>query len=214
MIRIISSRIFWGAVLIIGGVLLLLNTFGIIQGSAIFWLAFSALVGILFIALYISDHDHWWALIPGVSLVGIAAAIGIGEFVTGFNTGGLIGSVILGSIALSFFLVYLVEHGNWWAIIPGGILATLAIVSGLSTGSSALAGGGIFFVGLGITFALVAVLPNTTGPMRWAWIPAAILAAIGILLLVSAGALINYVWPIILIIGGILLLIRAFRRRV
>ncbi len=213
MIRVISSRFFWGGLLIIGGVLLLLNTFGIIQGGSIFWIAFCALVGILFVALYISNHEHWWAMIPGVSLLGISAGIGLTEYVPAFSAGNLTGAVILGGIALSFLMVYVVERGNWWAIIPAGILATLAAVAGLSIGSTALLGGGIFFLGMGITFALVAVLPNTVGPMRWAWIPAAILAIFGILLLVSAGQLINYVWPAILIVGGILLLIRAFRRR-
>ncbi len=213
MIKVISSRIFWGALLIIGGILLLLNTFGIIQGGSIFWIAFCVLVGILFLAVYMSNHEHWWALIPGVSFIGIAAGIGLTEYVPSFSAGNLTGAVILGGIGLSFLLVYLVERSNWWAIIPGGILATLAVVAGLSTGSTALLGGGIFFLGMGITFALVAVLPNKVGPTRWAWIPAAILAIIGILLLVSAGELINYVWPAILIVGGVLLIIRSFWRR-
>jgi hypothetical protein len=94
-----------------------------------------------------------------------------------------------------------------------GVLATLALVAFVDTGKSSLASGGIFFLGLGLTFALVALLPNSIGPMRWAWIPAGILGVIGILLLASQEYLINYVWPAALIIGGALLIIRALLRK-
>jgi hypothetical protein len=213
MIKLLSSRLLWGLVLIIGGALLLLDTFGIFEGGALFWTVVAAFAGVLFLALYISDHNHWWALIPGTSFLAVSATIGLTSFLPGFSENRWSGVVILGGIALSFLLVYLADRGNWWALIPAGVLATIAIVAFVDTGKSTLASGGIFFLGLGLTFLLVALLPTPNGQMHWAWIPAGILGVVGILILASQEYLINYVWPIALILGGALLIIRGFVRK-
>jgi hypothetical protein len=213
MAKLLSSRLLWGLVLVVGGALLLLDTFGIFQGGALFWTVASAFAGALFLAVYITDHNHWWALIPGTIFLAVAATIGLNSFVPGFKASPWSGVVILGGIALSFLLVYLAERGNWWAIIPAGVLATIAVVAFISTGATAFASGGIFFLGLGLTFGFVAVLPTPYGQMRWAWIPAGILGVIGLLILASQEYLINYIWPIALILAGAVLLIRFFVRK-
>ncbi len=213
MLKIISSRLVWGLVLVIGGVLLLLDTFGIFKGSAIFWTVLSAIAGVLFLSVYITNHVHWWALIPGVIFLALAALIGLDSFLPRFSDTNLGGTVILGGIGLSFLLVYLVERRNWWAIIPAGVMATLAVVAGLNPIMTGEASGGVFFLGLGVTFGLVAVLPTSSGQMRWPWIPAAILGIFGILFLLAAGRYINYVWPSALILVGLLLVIRSVVRR-
>ena len=213
MLKIISSRIVWGLVLVIGGALLLLDTFNIFKGGALFWTIVSAIVGVMFLSVYITNHVHWWAIIPGVIFLALAALIGLDSFVPNFSATRLEGAIILGGIGLSFLLVYLVEHRNWWAIIPAGVMATLAVVASLDPALSGNASGGIFFLGLGATFGLVAVLPNPAGQMRWAWIPAAILGVFGILLFLAAGSYINYVWPAALILVGVLMIIRAVVRK-
>lgn len=213
MMKLLSSRILWGVILVIGGALLLLDTFGIFKGGALFWTIVSGIVGLLFISLYVTNHDHWWALIPGIIFLAIATTIGLNSFLPGFNDTNLGGTIILGGIALSFLLVYLAERGNWWAIIPAGVMATIAIVAVLDASTSAIAGGGIFFLGLGLTFVLVAVLPTSVGQMRWAWIPAGILGLMGILILIAAENLINYIWPSALILAGIWLIFRSIRRK-
>ena len=213
MMKLLSSRILWGVILVIGGALLLLDTFGIFKGGALFWTIVSGIVGLLFISLYVTNHDHWWALIPGIIFLAIAITIGLNSFLPGFNDANLGGTIILGGIALSFLLVYLAERGNWWAIIPAGVMATIAIVAVLDTTTSTIASGGIFFLGLGLTFVLVAVLPTSVGQMRWAWIPAGILGLMGILILIAAENLINYIWPFALILAGIWLIFRSIRRK-
>ena len=213
MVKILSSRLLWGAVLIVGGTLLLLETFGIIKGGSLFWTVVTAFTGLLFWALYITNHNHWWAIIPGTIFLALAATIGLNAFLPGYSDSRLNGSVLLGGIALGFLLVYLADRGNWWAIIPAGVIATIACVAFIASGTSSFAGGGIFFLGLGLTFLLVAVLPTPYGPMRWAWIPASILGVIGILILVSKENLINYIWPSALLLAGVLLIIRSFRRK-
>jgi len=213
MLKIISSRVFWGLVLVIGGALLLLDTFGVFKGSDLFWTIISAIAGVLFLSVYFTNHAHWWALIPGIIFLAIAATIGLNAFLPGFSAANLGGTIVLGGIGLSFLLVYLAEHRNWWAIIPAGVMATLAVVAVLDAGSAKAASGGIFFLGLGVTFGLVAVLPTSVGQMRWAWIPAAILGIFGLLILLAAEAYINYVWPSALILAGLLLVIRSVVRK-
>jgi hypothetical protein len=208
--KILSSRIFWGLVLVIGGVLLLLDTFGVIEGGAIFWTIISAFVALLFLTFYATNQEHWWALIPGIIFLSISAVIGLNEFLPGFNERNLSGTIILSGISLGFFLVYLVEHSNWWSIIPAGIIATIALVSYIEINSTMFVTGGIFFLGFGLTFALVAILPTSTGQMRWAWIPAGILCLIGLIILISIEQYINYIWPSVLIVMGIFLVGRSF----
>jgi uncharacterized membrane protein HdeD (DUF308 family) len=76
MMKLLSSRIFWGVFLVIGGTLLLLDTFRVIKAGDLFWTVVSAFVGLLFLSAYITNHDHWWALIPGIIFLAIAALIG------------------------------------------------------------------------------------------------------------------------------------------
>jgi hypothetical protein len=213
MMKLLSSRLLWGLVLVVGGVLLLLDTFGIFKGGALFWTIVSGVAGVLFLSIYISNHDNWWALIPGIIFLAVAATIGLDSFLPGFSDTNLGGTIILGGIALSFLLVYLAERGNWWAIIPAGVMTTIALVAVLDTNTSSLASGGIFFLGLGITFALVAILPTSVGKMRWAWIPAGILGLMGVLILIAAEDLINYIWPLALILAGIVLVARSINRK-
>jgi len=211
--KLLSSRLLWGLVLVVGGVLLLLDTFGIFKGGALFWTIVSGIAGLLFISLYFTNHEQWWALIPGIIFLAVSATIGLNSFLPGFSDTNLGGTIILGGIALSFLLVYLADRGNWWAIIPAGVMTTIAIVAVLDSNTSNIASGGIFFLGLGLTFALVAILPTSVGQMRWAWIPAAILGLMGLLILIAEEKLINYIWPVVLILAGLLLVIRSIRRK-
>ena len=111
---------------------------------------------------------------------------------------------MLGGIGLSFLLIYLLDHNNWWAIIPFGVLETLAVVAGLGSVIPGVATGGIFFLGLGLTFALVAILPSLHGSMWWAWIPAGVLTGMGLLFVVISGQTIGFVLPAALILVGII----------
>jgi hypothetical protein len=151
-------------------------------------------------------------LIPGVILLAVAALIALDAFVPSFND-AVGGFVVLGGIGLSFTLVYLAKRANWWAIIPAGVLWTLAVVSLLGENLPEQKIGGVLFLGLGLTFVLVAILPNPIARMRWAWIPACILAVIGLLIFAAAEEMINYVWAAALVLVGSYLIWRAIRGR-
>ncbi|NLE76649.1 MAG: hypothetical protein GX605_07845 [Chloroflexi bacterium] len=49
--------------------------------------------------------------------------------------------------------------------------------------------------------------------MRWAWIPAGVLLVMGALISFSATSLLNLVGPLALIVGGVVLVWQALRRR-
>jgi hypothetical protein len=65
----------------------------------------------------------------------------------------------------------------------------------------------VFFVGLGLTFLLVALLAK----MKWAFIPAAVLLLLGFFLGTPFVGIMEYAWISLLLIAGIVLVISAVR---
>jgi hypothetical protein len=213
--RNLDTRLVFGLLLVAAGVVYLLHNLGIITGGRLVWAAGLAIVAVVLLALFGRNRDDmWWSLIPAVTLIGFAVLLVLQHFSpeTAEVWGG---ALVLGSIGLSFWLIYLVHRDFWWAIIPGGVMLTLAVVSAideLPAAAPATGTGGIFFIGLGVTFALVALAPGGRGRLNWAYFPAAILAAFGLLILVGWESAIGYLWPLALILAGIYLLYRTVRR--
>jgi len=212
MFKWLESRVLWGGLLILAGVVFLIqNIIGFPIGG-IFWGTIMGLGGLIFLGVFLNNREHWWALIPGFALVGIGATILISSIFPRLGD-FLSGPLILGGIGIGFFAVYLIERTNWWAIIPAGVMTTLAVVAGLDEFFSGTGTGGIFFLGLGLTFAIVALLPTAQGKMNWAWIPAGILTFMGLIVMAAAENLFNYIWPIGLIALGIFFVYRAVLSR-
>jgi hypothetical protein len=198
-----------GALLIIAGVLFLLDSLAILQITALIWALIFAAGGLAFLTVFVLNRAAWWPVIPGFALLGLAVLILVGAYLP--DVGAWAGSIFLGAIALGFWVVYLLEREQWWAIIPGGVLVTLALVAGLAEVVGGGAVGGLFFFGIGATFALLAVVPTSEGRLRWAWIPAIVMVVMGFVVLAAASDIFNYVWPAALILGGIILLLRVLR---
>jgi len=194
-----------GALLVAFGVLFLLQNFGLFGGveNLVFLVLFGA-GGLAFLYVFATNQQQWWAVIPGFVLLGLGVLIGFGD-----KLGAWGGALFLGSIGLAFWVIYFVRRDFWWAVIPGGVLVTLAVVAALGENLPGMATGGIFFLGLALTFALVYLLPVAEGRQRWAAIPALVLAIFGLLLTLSLGGIINYVWAIGLIVAGVYLLTRS-----
>ena len=212
-----DGRLVWGALLVLLGFGFLLqnlgvfDVFGLIPESlwTIFWIGAFGSAGVLFLVGLWLNRDNWWMAIPGFVLLGLSATILVDEFLPGFPFGG---SIFLGSIGLSFVTVYVMNREHWWAIIPGGVLFTLAVVAGLDE-VSGWETGGVFFLGLALTFALVALSPATArGKMNWAWIPAGVLFALAVVTTASMEGFINILWPLVLVIVGGALLYRNYLR--
>lgn len=169
----IDPRIVIGVLLILAGGLGFLEAFGILRNASdVFWGIIFLLGGGAFLMLFAGGFTsgQWWAVIPGLVLAGIGVLILLPDSLD--NLGG---AVFLGAIGLSFWLVYLSGRDRWWAIIPGGVLLTLAVVSALPSNFEGADSGGVFFLGLALTFLLVALLAG----MSWAYWPAAVLGVLG-----------------------------------
>jgi hypothetical protein len=199
-----------GVLLIAAGVIFLLSNLGMITiHLELFIGPMFAIAGLVFLLVFITNTDEWWALIPGFILFGMGINIFMGRWLDAGDS-NLSGAIFLAFVGLPFFLIYLSNHGHWWAIIPGGVLLTLAGVT-LFTGNSALEGG-LFFMGLALTFALVYLLPKPSGKLKWALFPAGILFLMALVVILGVTDLLGFVTPIALLLAGGYLIIRATRK--
>ena len=212
MTKWLNSRIFWGALLILGGVLFLLqNLFGFQYGN-LFWALVMGLAGLFFLTIFFSNRENWWSLIPGFTLLGVGLSISLDTFAPSLST-TLSGPIVLGSIGASFLAIYLLNREFWWAIIPCGVLLTLAIVISLENLLSDMGFVSVFFLGLAATFAFLALVPTHEGRMQWPWIPAIILALMGVIFGAFSGAFMAYLLPVVLIVGGGILIFRTLTNK-
>lgn len=204
-----QSRMIWGLVLVLAGILFFLQEFQVLGSAFDFlWLILMGGGSGVFLWIYFKKQEQWWAVIPGLILLGLTLA-GLDGIFNIFPGGSWTGVVFLGCAGIAFWLVYLRRQEQWWAIIPGGVLITLALVAGLESLSDW--SDVVFFLGMGLTFALVALLPHQSYNTRWAFIPAGILSILGILLIAPIQSVFNYIWPVILVGLGVYLLIRNWK---
>lgn len=197
-------RILIGAVLVLGGILMLLDQTGILRGATLlFWSGILAIGAALFLYWFFSERSRWWAAIPGFTLAGMAAS---SVLLDRLGWGGL---AVLGGIGVGFWAVYLRDRRSWWAIIPGGVMLTLGVISAMTEAYRVVDTGGVLFVGLGITFLLVGFLAN----LKWSYIPAAVMLLLGILLGTPFVGLFQFVWIGVLLVAGVLLILSSLRSR-
>lgn len=167
------------------------------------------LIAIPFLAVYLVDNANWWALIPAFVLVVIGIMIVIVELNLAPEV--LIGPVIFGAIALPFLIVYFRNRENWWALIPAYVMLALALMILLEEASvlnDLLIPAYVMFA---VAIPFFAVYANNRENW-WALIPAGIVSIVGLGLLFAEAAL-ELVLPFLMIIGGIWILLRQFRKR-
>jgi hypothetical protein len=212
-----NRAVVWGAILIVSGLLTLASSYNLFQGVAgfVFALLFAA-GGLAFGYLLLTDHYRkWWAAIPMAALFALAGTIMVAEYAPG-RMANLAGSGFLGMLGLGFLIVFAVRRDFWWALIPGGALFSLAVTAAIdesAIGSGSDLAGGVFLLGLGLTF-LVVALERSQGEGRrwWAYIPAAVLIVLGLLVALSATALLqsfNVLVALAMVVGGGFLLYKA-----
>jgi hypothetical protein len=203
-----------GAILlIIVGILLLLQNFGILGGIvALIWALIFAAGGLIFLYMFLTNRTQWWAIIPGFALLGLAALIALDEFLP--QVGDILGGAIfLGAMGLAFWVIYFQRREQWWAIIPGGVMFTLALIAGLDAAFEGLETGGVLFLGLGLTFGLLSFVPTPHGRMKWALIPTAVLLVMGVLITAVATGGLAFLGGAALILVGLYVLFRMFVSR-
>jgi hypothetical protein len=211
-------RLLWGILLILAGGFFLIQNLGWFDFLgfipqtlwSLIWTGIFGLGGMAFLGgLLLTGRRNWWMAIPGFVLLGLAGTIVAGDILTFIPFEG---SIFLSSIGLGFLTVYILNRDMWWALIPGGVMGTLAVVAALDEIGVGDASGAFFFLGLGATFALVGLVPTPHGRMTWAWIPAGVMLVLSIVILTSMEGLLNVLWPLILVVVGGLILFRNLVR--
>jgi hypothetical protein len=159
-------------------------------------------LGLAFIIIYLLHHHYWWALIPGVILTGIGVAALVDVFVPAASA-NLVSFTVLGSIGLAFLLVFFAKRQNWWALIPAGVLVSVAVM--VLTNLV-----GLLFIGIALTFALIPLLVGRNH--WWAWIVTAIMAILGLAFLffeTELGTIGRFFLPVLLIVFGIVAIVQV-----
>ncbi len=211
------SSIILGLLLVAVGLLFLLMNFNVIPSAQpLIWASLFGLGGVGFLSYLIASRDHWWPVIPGLTLLGLSALIAMETlFPSLADTWGP--AVFLGAIGLAFWIIYVSTGASeWWAIIPGGTLITLATVVWAEGARPEGAGdnltGAIFMIGLGLTFGLIYLLPSGEHRQQWALIPGGIMTVIGLFIAAAAADVLTYAVPALLILLGVYLILRTMRQ--
>ncbi len=175
-----------GALLLIGGGLsFLLSNLGVLTDLVpLFWAGVFLAGGLLFLAAFLAGHEHWWTLIAGSALGGTGLTVLLSGSL--FVRGEIGAAALFLCLAAGFGGVYLVDRrANWWAMIPGGVMAMMTVMVLASVAGGFLAGA-VFFVGLGAIFAsLYFVEINGQRGNWWALIPAGALLSLAAVVILS-----------------------------
>lgn len=179
--------IIWAVVLILGGAFLLAQNFGIFGNlSAPVWSVLFAALGVLFLLNFVTAPEQWWSLIPGCILLGLGVTTWLLE--RGDVPGDLGGGVILLSIGLPFLLIYAVQTARrqkdfWWALIPGGVVTFIAVLTMLSSRINGEIIGTMVLWGIALPFWIVYLANRPKN--WWAIIPGGVMVVIGVIPILS-----------------------------
>ncbi|HMU94231.1 MAG TPA: hypothetical protein PLD33_16835 [Anaerolineales bacterium] len=165
-----DPNIVFGFLLLVGGGLALAQTMGILENaSRLFWGGLFLSVGLVFLTLLFGGH--WWAAIPGFTLLGLGALVLLPKSLDEIG-----GALFLGGIGLGFWYVFLsAREERWWAIIPACVLSALAVMIVAAQRYEEL-GGAIFLGGIGLAFLFVFFTERNS--RWWALIPAGVLVTL------------------------------------
>ncbi len=196
-----------GAALIAAGILFLFSNLGYFNiGGPLVGVLF-CLGGLYFLNMMREYPANWWAAIPGVILIDLGALIILSAvFPQVMSRVG--GAFFLSGVSAAFWLVYFRTREYWWAIIPAGVLLTLAAITLADLARlSGLAIPAVLFLGIAGTFALVYLLTGREKRFKWTWYPAGICGLIGAFFLFFSGGIII---PAAMILAGLFLVAKSF----
>ena len=200
-------RVLWGLLLVLAGIVFLLDSIGTISIGDYQWAIILVIGGLAFLSVFFADRQHWWALFPAFGLL-IGSTILFFESSFPWISSDFGGAIALGGIGRAFLLIFLSNFKNWWALIPAGVLFSLAAMFVLGIES-----GGVFLIGLGLTFGVLGFIPTEHGRMRWAFIPAVVLILLGIFITLAVYNLFAVLWPLALIAAGVMIIYFVIKTR-
>lgn len=178
------SSLFWGILLVGGGVVALAQQLGYLdQFPDSAWMWIFALVSVVaFISYLTSGLKEWGWLFPAGIFGGLAVTIALA---TNNVDNAAVGSPLFFGLLLPFAAAYFTDRTkNWWALIPGGVMLFLALVTLLVDNVGGEWVGSLFLFLIGLSF-LVVYLNNRT--RTWALLVAYIFGVLSIAPAMASG---------------------------
>lgn len=205
-----------GISLVLIGVLLGLQQFGVLGGGfedAFFALAFGAGV-VIFAIIFFQDRRLWWAALVAFILAGLTSQFVL-DLLFPTISDGWSGPLFLAFLATGFLVVFLLNRTFWWAVIPSGVLYSVALTAAVDEVpfNIGIDSAGIFFIGMGLTFLFLYSVPIAGERQSWAIFPAIPLLVLGAVVGFGNEGLWDIIWPSLLILGGLYYLFGAFRHK-
>ena len=177
------SSLFWGVLLIGGGVLALAEQLGYVENlSPTLWIFVFAAISLLgFISYATSGWKQWWWLFPAGVFGGLALIIALA---TNNVNGASVGSPLFFGLLLPFAAAYFADRTrNWWALIPGGVMLFLALTTLLVDNVGGEWVGAMFLLMFALAF-LAVYLSNRT--RTWALLVAYIFGVLSVAPMLAA----------------------------
>jgi len=210
-----TSALWWGLLLIVGGVLWLLEVTHTISVHPFVVATFFILAGLGFAIDFVRHEASWWAAMPAGALLGLGALI---AFVEGTRAPGEWGAaILLASTGVGFGATYFRSRHHVWTLIPAGMLVGVAII--VASVPVFRGGPGVAVVVLGFLAAALAVfalIPIRGRRMLWALVPAVILGVVAGFLAQGQEKVLepfNWVAPVALLVIGLAVLARNLTGR-
>jgi hypothetical protein len=178
------SNLFWGVLLIGGGVLALADQLGYVEDlSPTLWILVFAAISLLgFVSYAMSGWTQWGWLFPAGIFGGLAIIVALA---TNNVDNAAVGSPLFFGLLLPFAAAYLTDRTrNWWALIPGGIMLFLALTTLLVDNVGGEWVGAMFLLLIGLVF-LGVYFNNRT--RIWALIVAYVFGVLSIAPMLAAG---------------------------
>jgi hypothetical protein len=104
-----------------------------------------------FLVIGLSNSRNWWALIPAYVFASIGVMLAF--VVNRGDEGKIVPAYVMFAVAAPFLFVFVRNPRNWWALIPGGIMASIGLGFMMSITSvqyivpAALIVGGLLLIG-------------------------------------------------------------------
>lgn len=177
------SNLFWGVLLIAGGLLALAQSLGYLpELNPSVWTIVFAVISLLSLAVYFrSGVQNWGILFPAGIFGGLAVTIWLAG---AQNENPAMAAPLFVGIGLPFVVAYALDRSrHWWALIPAGIMVFLTFVLlVVDNFRGEVIGAGLFFI-LACSFGLVYL----TRRAMWAALVAYIMFVMGFLPLLAMG---------------------------
>lgn len=178
-----------------------------VSGGGVLWLVLFSLSGLAFLGIYLKSGDNWWAVIPGLTLIGLGIVVS-DIFPAAYQYISVV--VLLVLLGFSFLGAYLTHRSYWGLIFPVGLLLTAAVHTLVLKTVIHEYSGAFLWLGFALTLFVVYWVSSSKSKLllfsAFACIYLAVVAGAGALLGISI-----FLPGLLILLGGVVIW-RAFRR--